>query len=170
METNSVAFFQTRNYPELPQKPLVAAWKVKNPGNVGSLMRLVDNVGGDTLFLLDDDNIKRESSIRKTAGLSYKNVKVVYLDSTEFFNTIPKDYQVVAVETNEKSSNIFEIVLPEKVVFLLGSETHGLPAGMISRCYSSIHIPMTGKCKSMNISHALAVALFEWLRQQLFAV
>jgi TrmH family RNA methyltransferase len=27
---------------------------------------------------------------------------------------------------------------------------------------------MTGKCKSMNVSHALSVALFEWQRQMLF--
>ena len=169
METNSVAFFKSQDYPELSHKPLVAAWKIKTPGNVGSLMRLVDNVGGDTLFLLDDENPKREASIKKTAGLSYKNVKLVYLGSDEFFSSIPEDYQPVAVETNDESTNIFTTRLPGKVLFLLGSEIHGLREGLIARCDQSVHIPMTGKCKSMNISHALSVALFEWQRQQLFA-
>jgi TrmH family RNA methyltransferase len=169
METNSVAFFQSQHYPELPAKPLVAAWKVKNPGNVGSLMRLVDNVGGDTLYLLDDENPKRESSIKKTAGLSFKNVRLVVTSSTEFFQTIPEDYTLVAIETNENSRNIFTTELPAKVVFLLGSEMHGLTAELIARCQQSVHIPMTGSCKSMNISHALSVALFEWLRQQVFS-
>lgn len=168
METNSVAFFQQQNYPDIPFKPLVAAWKVKNPGNVGSLMRLVDNVGGDTLILLDDENQKRESSIRKTAGLSFKNVQLVRQNSDEFFNAIPDDYMVVAIETSEQSQNIFTTNLPSKIVFLLGSEMHGLPGELIDQCQQSVHIPMTGKCKSMNISHALAVALFEWQRQQLF--
>lgn len=169
METNSVAFFQTQDYPELTQKPIVAAWKVKNPQNVGSLMRLVDNAGGDTLILLDDENSKRESSIRKTAGLSFKNVKLVFLSSEDFFQTIPADCQVVAIETSDESTNIFEIQLPDNVAFLLGSEMHGLPENLILKCNQSVHIPMTGKCKSMNISHALAVGLFEWQRQQLFA-
>ncbi len=132
-------------------------------------MRLVDNVGGDTLILLDDENSKRESSIRKTAGLSFKNVKLVFLNSEDFFQTIPADCQVVAIETSDESTNIFEIQLPDNVAFLLGSEMHGLPENLILKCNQSVHIPMTGKCKSMNISHALAVGLFEWQRQQLFA-
>ncbi|MGQ7867885.1 TrmH family RNA methyltransferase [Sunxiuqinia sp. sy24] len=168
METNSVAFFQSQHYPEPAHKPIVAALKVKNPQNVGSLMRLVDNVGGDTLYLLDDENPKRESSIKKTAGLSYKNVKLVAVSSEVFFQSIPKDYALVAIETNEESTNVFTTKLPDKIAFLLGSEMHGLPEKHIARCALSVHIPMTGRCKSMNISHALSVTLFEWLRQQLF--
>ena len=169
METNSVAFFQSQNYPELPANPLVAAWKVKNPENVGSLMRLVDNVGGDTLYLLDDENPKRESSIKKTAGLSFKNVRLVVTSSEIFFQSIPDGYALFAVETSENSTNLFTTQLPGKVAFLLGSEMHGLSDDLIARCERSIHIPMTGPCKSMNISHALSAVLFEWLRQQLFS-
>ncbi len=169
METNSVAFFQSQNYAELPAKPLVAAWKVKNPENVGSLIRLVDNVGGDTLYLLDDENPKRESSIKKTAGLSFKNVRLVVTSFNEFLQSIPYDYMLVGIETSENSTNLFTTQLPAKVAFLLGSEMHGLSDDLIARCKQSVHIPMTGRCKSMNISHALSVVLFEWVHQQLFS-
>jgi TrmH family RNA methyltransferase len=131
-------------------------------------MRLVDNVGGDTLYLLDDENPKRVRSIKKTAGLSFKNVRLVIISSNEFFQSIPEDYTLVAVETNENSTNLFMTQLPGNVVFLLGSEMHGLAKELIVRCDRSVHIPMTGPCKSLNISHALSVALFEWLRQHLF--
>jgi TrmH family RNA methyltransferase len=131
-------------------------------------MRLVDNVGGDSLFLLDNENIKREASIKKIAGLSYSNVNLIYKKSAEFFTSIQEDYTIVAIETSEQSTNIFTTPLPGKVVFLIGSEAHGLPADLIQLCDRCVHIPMTGKCKSMNISHATAVGLFEWLRQQLF--
>lgn len=169
METNSVAFFQSQQQPELPAKPVVAAWRVKNPQNVGSLMRLVDNIGGGLLILLDDENDKRESLIKKTAGLSYKNVQLQYQNSDEFFDSIPEGYTVVAIETSEVAVNLFQTKLPQKPVFLLGSEMHGLPAELLAKCPLSVYIPMTGKCKSMNISQALAVSLFEWQRQQLFA-
>lgn len=169
METNSVAFFQSQQQPQLPAKPVVAAWRVKNPQNVGSLMRLVDNIGGERLILLDDENDKREASIKKTAGLSYKNVQLEYHSSDEFFATIPEGYFLVAIETSENAVNLFQTKLPQKTVFLLGSEMHGLPADLLGHCKFSVYIPMTGKCKSMNISQALAVTLFEWQRQQLFA-
>lgn len=168
METNSVAFFKSEVPPELLVKPLVAAWKVKNPQNVGSLMRLVDNLGGEKLILLDDENDKRESSIRKTAGLSFKNVELHYQSADQFFDELPEGYSVCAIETAEGATNLFETKLPEKIVFLLGSEMHGLDEALLERCEQSVYIPMTGKCKSMNISHALAVCLFEWQRQQLF--
>lgn len=168
METNSVAFFQSQSYPDLPCNPIVAAYQVKNPQNVGSLMRLIDNIGGDTLVLLDDENAKRASLIKKTAGLSFNNVQLLRMTSTGFFQSILPGYTVFAVETSEESSNIFATALPERPVFLLGSEMHGLPVELIAQCDHSIHIPMTGKCKSMNISHALTVVLFEWQRQQLF--
>jgi TrmH family RNA methyltransferase len=131
-------------------------------------MRLVDNVGGDKLILLDDGNPKRQASIRKTAGLSFKNVELIYQSSGEFFDSLPDGYQIVAIETSELSQNIYTIALPQKIGFLLGSEMHGLPPDLIQKCHQTVHIPMTGKCKSMNISHALAVSLFEWQRQQLF--
>ncbi len=168
METNSVAFFKDQNVPKLPVKPIVAAWKVKNPQNVGSLMRLVDNVGGEELVLLDDENDKREASIKKTAGLSYKNIRLSYCDSESFVAKIPEGYTLCAIETSDGAENIFTSTLPEKVIFLLGSEMHGLPENLLEQCSKVYFIPMTGKCKSMNISHALAVSLFEWQRQQLF--
>ncbi len=168
METNSVAFFKSESTPELSVKPIVAAWKVKNPQNVGSLMRLVDNLGGEKLILLDDENDKREASIRKTAGLSFKNVQLCYQAADEFFSSVPDDYSVCAIETAEGATNVFETALPEKIVFLLGSEVRGLSDSLLECCNQAVYIPMTGKCKSMNISHALAVCLFEWQRQQLF--
>jgi TrmH family RNA methyltransferase len=168
METNSVAFFRSQHYPDLVNKPIVAAWKVKNPQNVGSLMRLVDNIGGDSLVILDDENPKRESSIKKTAGMSYKNIQLKWMSSKEFITSLPLKYRLVAIETDEQSTNLFATKLPDHVAFILGSEIHGLPTELIKQCAQSVHIPMTGKCKSMNISHALAVGLFEWQRQQLF--
>lgn len=168
VETNSVIFFRSEAYPDPPSKPVVAAWKVKNPENIGSLIRVMDNIGGTELFLLDDENPKRESQIKKTAGLSYDHVRVHRVSGEWFFQNLPEGYSVCAVETSTGSANIFHAEFPQKIIFLLGSEMHGLPALFLEKCEQVVHIPMTGPCKSMNLSHALAVSLFEWLRKQLF--
>lgn len=169
VETNSVTFFRSEAYPDLPSQPVVAAWKVKNPENIGSLIRVLDNIGGTELFLLDDENPKRESQIRSTAGLSYNHVRVSRVSGEWFFQNLPKGYSVCAIETSTGSENLFRAELPEKIIFLLGSEIHGLPQSFLEKCRQVVHIPMTGRCKSMNISHALAVTLFEWLRKRLFS-
>lgn len=168
METNSVVFFNARKYLELPVRPIIAAWQIINPENIGNLIRLADNVGATEVYILGEDFQLRMSSIKKTAGLSFSNVRRSFITPDDFFSLLNPEYQLTAIETSEDSSNLYTINLPEKIVFLLGNERNGLPDELLQKCHQKVHIPMTGKCKSMNVSHALAVALFEWQQQMLF--
>ncbi len=168
METNSVAFFNDQKYPELSVKPIIAAWQIINPENIGNLIRLADNLGAEDVFILGENFHLRMSSIKKTAGLSFDRIKLSFISPDAFFNQISAEYQLVAIETSEESTNIFTEKLSQNIVFLLGNERNGLPGEILRKCNAQVHIPMTGSCKSMNVSHALAVALFEWQRQMLF--
>jgi TrmH family RNA methyltransferase len=168
METNSVVFFTEKHYPEPLHKPVIAAWQIINPENIGNLIRLADNVGATHVYILGEDFQLRMSSIKKTAGLSFDHVTLIFISPERFFDGINSEYQLVAIETSEKSTNIFVTPLPEKIVLMLGNERNGLPEEILEKCHLHVHIPMTGKCKSMNVSHALSVALFEWQRQVLF--
>lgn len=168
METNSIVFFNGRKYPQLSGKPIIAAWQIINPENIGNMIRLADNVGADDVFILGTNFQLRMSSIKKTAGLSFDNVRLTFIGPEDFFSQLIVGTQVVAIETSEDSTNIFATKLPEDVVFLLGNERNGLPGEILQKSSVRVHIPMTGKCKSMNVSHALSVALFEWQRQMLF--
>jgi tRNA G18 (ribose-2'-O)-methylase SpoU len=168
MGTNSVEFFKNQKYPEFSSMPVIAAWQIMNPENIGNLIRLADNIGAKELFILGEDFQIRISSVKKTAGLSFENISLKFIHPNDFFSQVGSEYKLVAIETSQKSTNIFTTKLPEKVVFILGNERNGLPEEILSKCIFQVHIPMTGKCKSMNVSHALAVALFEWQRQRLF--
>ena len=168
MGTNSVEFFNMQKYPELPFSPVIAAWQIMNPENIGNLIRLADNIGAKEVFILGSDFQIRMSSVKKTAGLSFANISLKFLHPDEFFTQLELGYQLVAIETSEYSTNIFKTQLPEKIVFMLGNERNGIPKDILALCHLQVHIPMTGKCKSMNVSHALTVALFEWQRQMLF--
>lgn len=168
METNSVVFFRTQSYDKLPNCPVIAAWQIINPENLGSLIRLADNLGSEKVFVIGDDFHLRMSAIKKTAGLSFSNVELHFVSPDDFLTSLDPDYHLIAIETSADSVNLFDQKLPEKVVFLLGNERNGLPDELLKHCEKKVHIPMTGKCKSMNISHALAVVLFEWQRQMLF--
>lgn len=168
METNSVVFFRTQSYDKLPNPPVVAAWQIINPENIGNLIRLADNLGTEDVFVLGSNFHLRMASVKKTAGLSFSNVRLHFISPEEFLARIDPDYHLVAIETCDDSVNVFTHELPEKVAFLVGNERHGLPDEILQRCGKKVHIPMTGSCKSMNVSHALAVVLFEWQRQMFF--
>lgn len=168
METNSIVFFRNNGYSRLENPPVIAAWQIINPENIGSLIRLADNIGAEEVFVLGENFHLRMSSVKKTAGLSFNNVRLTFLTPDDFFALLNPEYQLIAIETSDDSVNIFTDQLPEKVVFLLGNERNGLPDEILQKCSKKVHIPMTGQCKSMNVSHALSVALFEWQRQMLF--
>jgi tRNA G18 (ribose-2'-O)-methylase SpoU len=168
METNSVVFFDGQKYPKLPFKPVVAAWQIINPENIGNIIRLADNVGAEDVFILGTDFQLRMSSVKKTAGLSFNHVRLTFISPEDFFGQLSPEAQLVAVETSEDSTNLFTTKLPENIIFLLGNERNGLQGEILRKCSLKVHIPMTGNCKSMNVSHALSVALFEWQRQMLF--
>ncbi len=167
-ETNSVVFFNDHEYPQLPYQPIIAAWEIINPENIGSLIRLAGNLGLKEVFILGDELRYKMNAIRRTAGLSINHVNLTFITPQDFLDRLSPDQQLVAIETTADSKNLFQEPLPQKAIFFLGNERKGLPDTILERCTLKIHIPMTGACKSMNVSHALAVVLFEWQRQMLF--
>jgi tRNA G18 (ribose-2'-O)-methylase SpoU len=168
MNTNSVRFFQEKQLKPVSQncELILAAWEIKNPSNLGQIIRLAHNAGAQKVYFINNCPVFRESKIKKTAGFSFDQMNWKILSKEEFFSGIKENQQLVVLETCSGSENIFEADLPEKIILLAGNESHGLPPEIIQKSKKKIFIPMPGGCKSMNISHALAVASFEWYRQQ----
>lgn len=168
IQTNAVDFFR-----ETPTGPggnldiILAIWDVGSPENAGRSIRLAHNLGAKQLLLVKDEVKFRQTKIKKTAGFSYDQMDWKFISEDQFWSCIPDDYKLVALETCTGSANLYDTKLPGKIVLLGGSESHGLPESVISNSFQQVYIPMPGGCKSMNITHALSVAAFEWYRQQL---
>jgi tRNA G18 (ribose-2'-O)-methylase SpoU len=167
MNTNSVEFFKNRPLRPLPGSPklILAAWEISNPNNMGHIIRLGHNLGVEKVLFIADTIEKRESKIRKTAGFSFDQQAWAFVSEKEFIAMFLKEYKLVVLETCNGSENIYEVDFPEKMILLAGNESHGVPEDVIKQSDLQIYIPMPGGCKSMNISHALSVAGFEWYRK-----
>lgn len=167
MNTNSVDFFKNHLGNGIPEthKLIIAGWKINNPNNMGHIIRMGHNLGVEKVLFVDDNIKKRESKIRKTAGFSFDQQPWEIINEKQFLPYITAGYKLVAMETCDGSKNIYEVELPEKTILLGGNESHGLPEQILKHSDLRINIPMPGGCKSMNISHALTVAGFEWYRR-----
>ena len=142
--------------------PLIIADGLRTPENVGSLVRLAANIGITKVVLLNSPELK-VSKMRKTACMAWDYVEVVRMKADEL--KLPEGYEMVAVETSPTARNIYSGTLPRKVALVLGSEVHGVSAEVLTKCAQQVYIPMTGPDTSMNVTHAAAVALFEWVRE-----
>jgi len=168
MNTNSVAFFSNQKIKPVPENNdlILAVWEIGNPENIGMVIRLAHNVGAKKMLFVNEKINFRESKIKKIAGFSFNQMDWEFISQEDFFKFLESDFELVVLETCEGSENIFDTNLPDKTIILAGSESRGLPANIIEKSDIQIHIPMPGSCKSMNISHALSVAAFEWYRQK----
>ncbi|MFW5831153.1 MAG: TrmH family RNA methyltransferase [Prolixibacteraceae bacterium] len=170
MKTNSVQFFNEAKIKTVCSKCelILAAWEVKNPSNIGHIIRLAHNAGAKKVLFAGDFKDYRKSKIKKTAGFSWDQMDWQFISPEIFFKEVSSETELIILETCGNSLSIFDTKLPQKAMILAGNEIHGLPGKIIKHGKLNVHIPMPGGCKSMNISHALSVAAFEWYRQHSF--
>jgi len=149
--------------------PIIVCWKLTTPSNLGSVLRLADNMACEKVLFVDDNPTFKERNIRKTAQTSFKAVEWHFCNTENWKEHIPEDYKLIAIETAEPSFDLYESELPEKSVFFVGNEKVGIDDVLLKECEKSIYIPMKGHNKSMNVSHALTIVLGEWLRQNYYS-
>ena len=136
------------------------------PPNAGNVIRLAANTGA-RLHLVEPLGFSMEDKQLKRAGLDYHEYASV---------RVHKDWQscletfagrrVFALTTRAKR-NFYEESYQRDDVFVFGSETAGLPESILKefRLEARLRLPMIPGNRSVNLSNAVAVALFEAWRQ-----
>lgn len=142
--------------PEIPQ----------NTGNIsrtavvtGSALHIIRPIG----FEISDRTLKR-------AGLDYwKDLEVTYYDDYEDFVRRHPDIEVYYFSSKAGLSHT-DVTYGDEVYLMFGPETRGLPEDLVSENLShALRIPMVPNQRCLNLSNAVAVAVYEVLRQDGFA-
>ena len=150
-------------------RPILIADHLLTPDNMGALIRLADNIGAAEVCFLGKEDEHRLSKVRRAAASSRDNIRWYFRDESDLHNIVPHGKQIVAIETADNATCIYDTQLPEDVAFIVGSESHGLSDELLAQCNQVVYIPVPGPTRSLNVSHAAAVALFEWQRQMMNA-
>lgn len=172
MEKSSYDFFDNwRSNPDYLRlrKPILVADDLRTPENMGSVLRLAGNIGAEkTIFISKTAHTFRKYKINRTASGANENTDWrIVQDISQLKQLLPVDYQIIAIETAEGATNIFEYQFPKQVVLLVGSEISGISGELMELANASVFIPIPGPVSSLNVTHALSIALFEWLRQMM---
>ncbi len=143
----------------------------ENPGNVGFAVRAMANFGVTRLRIVDTD--PRDDKYAKIFAVH----AVDTLENAEIFDSLDDaltDVEAAWGATARKGSNhsvtratvTLEDLpdptsLPATVALVFGRESVGLTNDELSLCDIAFHIPTSTVYKSMNLSHAIAVTLYE---------
>ena len=151
-------------YEHVP-RPLLIADHLMTPDNMGAMIRLADNIGASEICFLGSEDEHRLGKVRRAAASSRDNIRWYFYDGNDLRKIVPEGKKIVAIETADNATCIYDTPIPEDVAFIVGSERNGLSEDLLAQCDMVVYIPVPGPTRSLNVSHAAAVALFEWLRQ-----
>src|SRR5699024_304111 len=152
--------------------PLVVFDRPRTPGNIGSLARSVDALGGVGLVITGHAADPWDpASIRSSTGSVFA-VPVLrcasHLEVTERLAAraaAGQRWTVVGLD-EAGGRQLSETALSGQVVLVVGNETVGMSAGWRESCDQTAEIPMRGSASSLNASVAGSIALYEARRQR----
>jgi tRNA (cytidine/uridine-2'-O-)-methyltransferase len=148
----------------------VVLYQPEIPPNTGNVIRLCANTGarlhlvGPLGFALDDARVKR-------AGLDYHELAVVrhYPDWKAWLELNPQP-SLWAFSTRGTRRHC-DVDYGADDMLLFGPETRGLPEALLNRAGADrvLRLPMVPGSRSLNLSNAVAVVVYEALRQHGFS-
>ena len=175
-ELNRISFLKTPNTAlavfKIPKpqpidfsKLIVALDDVRDPGNLGTIIRLCDWFGvTDLVCNLETVDCYNPKVIQATMG-SITRVNVSYLNLESFLSSNKASQVFGAFMDGE---NMFEINLPSSGILVLGNEANGISKEVVSQITQRISIPRFGELQtteSLNVANAAAILLSEFKRR-----
>jgi tRNA (cytidine/uridine-2'-O-)-methyltransferase len=152
----------------------VLLYEPEIPSNTGNIIRLCANTGAQ-LHLIKPLGFALEDKKLKRAGLDYHEWARMQIwedleACLEYLSGQGLSVQQVFPMTTKGKAAPFSVNLNQDVAFLMGPETRGLPAAVRQRFPEQnwICLPMTAHSRSLNLSNATAVIVYEAWRQQGF--
>ena len=127
----------------------------KTESNIGTLWRSAAILGADFIFTIGRRYKKQASDTMKTP----RHIPLFnYTDYDDFFRHVPYDCPVVAVELSDNSIPLEKYVHPERCIYLLGAEDHGLSESILIRCRDTVHL-IGDYC--MNVATAGSIVMYD---------
>lgn len=144
----------------------VALFEPEIPPNTGNIIRLCANTGA-FLHLIHPLGFNPDDKQVKRAGLDYHEwARVHHHKNYEYFLNEVKPKRLFACSTHGHRFYT-DVQYQKDDVLLFGPETRGLPKNILNNLSEDtvIRIPMLPNSRSLNLSNAAAVILYEALRQ-----
>jgi TrmH family RNA methyltransferase len=134
----------------------------QDPGNVGTILRTLDAVGADALFLLDGGvELYHPAVVRSSMGTLFWK-PVIQSSFDEFVQWAHlRQYQLIGTSAHGQV-DYQTLVAQIPWILVLGNEQKGLSAAQTNACDVAISLPMKGRVSSLNLAVAAGVLLYQY--------
>lgn len=144
----------------------IAIETIRSPGNLGTILRTSDAVGGAGLILLGDETDPYDpGTVRATMGAMFTQ-RFVRTSRVELTHWKRRGQYLLAGTSPGAQQDYQAISYKAPVILLIGEERKGLPPELQAICDLMVSIPMVGESDSLNVAMATGVMLYEVFNQR----
>ncbi|UYG15593.1 RNA methyltransferase [Brachybacterium huguangmaarense] len=146
---------------------VVVLCEVRDPGNVGTIVRTADAAGADLVLLTEDSaDPFAPKAVRSSAGSVFHLPVVPGAPVQPLFAALRARDVALAVTSGYAATDLFCLDLPPRLAWVLGNEARGVDAAALAAADHAVRIPLAGRAESLNVATAATVCLFETLRRR----
>lgn len=139
---------------------------LRDPGNVGTVIRTAYAFGIDWLVLSNDcADLYNPKTLRGAMGTLFSQ-KILLVDDLAAAVQLlqSKGRKIYAAALDEQARQLGSFAFEKGDCAVIGNEGHGLSEQVIRACCENVYIPMAGDAESLNASVAAAVLMWEMCR------
>ncbi len=146
---------------------LVLLTHVRDPGNLGTVIRGADAAGADAVLVSEDSvDVTSPKVVRSTAGSIFHLPIVTALDIAATLTALEEAgvRRLAADGVGERTIDEVDLSVPH--AWVMGNEAWGLRPGTRDACDEIVRVPVHGHAESLNLAMATTVCLYASARQQ----
>ena len=139
---------------------------VQDPGNLGTIIRIADWFGIDTIFCSEDTADAYNPKVVQATMGSLAHVHIIYTDLLQLFETLPNDFPVFG--TLLDGEDIYQQPLSNYGIIVMGNEGNGISEAVRQRVTHRLLIPnfhQGPSAESLNVAIATAITCSEFRRR-----
>ena len=145
----------------LPHTRLLCLESVRDPGNLGTVVRSAAAFGIEYLLLSADcADLYHPRALRAAMGTAFRQ-KVYFLkDFAGVVKALAEKRRVFALALDDTATRLGDCFLPRDAAFIVGNEGHGVSPEVLSLSTDRLFIPMEKGVESLNAAIAASVLLY----------
>ena len=139
---------------------------IQDPGNLGTIIRIADWFGIDTIYCSEDTADAYNPKVVQATMGSLAHVHIIYCDLLQLFDTLPPSYPVYG--TLLDGNDIYQQPLSQEGIIVMGNEGNGISEAVRQRVTHRLLIPnfhQGESAESLNVAIATAITCSEFRRR-----
>jgi len=141
---------------------VLAAPGLENPHNLGAILRVAAHFDV-TALVLEETDPRLSAAATRTAEGGAEHVPIVRV--TRMIEALRRaranGFTILGTSSHGNAVDLHDARLAERTIWVVGSESRGLPANVLAVCDAIVRIPGSGHVESLNLATATAILLAE---------